>query len=474
MTNKRLQFRKVDGLFNSREAAIQYISGITVNEGVFGTGLYGEPIVAKYTDNGNNALILAIGINSGQTYHIIDTYGLQLEIDEINDKLELIGDVSASGLTDLLGRIAEEEARAQAAEAALSGAISTTKNDLVDLESQIPLTYATKEELEGGLSSVNSAITSHINEYNLNKIVDVKYDNNSGYVKLLKPNGTYTDGFDLKSMLDMSMLMDVEYNPSTQIITMVFGDSHSSRIEIPLSGLVDTYKIDSASTPYLRIVNNEFHAIVDNESQNANTLATKYYVNSYVNSAVTIGVNESKAYADQQISIASGAIIHTAEDMDAVLENRISQNESDIATLNSNSVYVRGSVNQIIDESIIFEGAPITTVSPGDIEHSLIKAVETVGGHRYYYVSNLSSDIAYSGGTSVYDVISNLSNRVAYLESVIGSYSDDFEALDNRIKNVLRGYLSGTPKEIQVVPNGDVLQVGFAGDAIFGPNPLDD
>jgi hypothetical protein len=475
--SKRLQFRRIDGVFNTRESAVKYISGLTANQSVFGRGLYGEPIVAKYSDSGNSALILAIGVESGKTYHIIDTYGLQSEINKIYDELENIGNITETDLSDLFDRIAAEELRAQNKEGELSGVVTTMHTTLSELSEDIPLTYATKEELHNNISGVTSTITNHIDDYNNNKIINVVYDDNEnnttyGRVMLEKANGGLSSGFDLKSLLNKSLLTDVHYCAATQTITMIFGDSYSSRIEIPLGDLVDTYTIDSASTAYLVINDNEFHVRVNNESPYTNTLATT----SFVDSAVTNGVSEAKIYTDNEVDVLSGSIIAHVEIQNQLLSQHINTNSSAITILNSN-YNTPGSVRKTIDDAIIVCGPPINSVVLGELtQHSLLRSV-IVGNEKEYFASNSAQDMLFyptATGTpeNLNEYIKTLQNRINYLESVIGDMNNSIVgSLPSIIKNVVKGYLSGTPKEIKVEPNqaDTILQIGFTDDAIFGP-----
>lgn len=475
--NKRLQFRRVDGVFSTRESAIKYVSGLTVNQQTFGSGLYGEPIVAKYSDSGNSALILAIGIDSGQTYHIIDTYGLQLEIDKIYDELAHIGDITETDLAELLERIAAEETRSKDKENELSGLVSTVKTDLSELSEELPLTYATKQELSDDIDFINSAITTHIDEYNNNKVINVVYDDNEnnatyGRVMLEKANGSLSTGFDLKSLLNKSLLTDVHYCAATQTITMVFGDSYSGRVEIPLGDLVDTYTIDSASTAYLSVINNEFHVRVNNEYPYTNTLATT----SFVTSAITDGITDSKNYTNTQLNVVSGNITTLVNSQDQMLSQRIDSNSSAI-TIFSSDFNTPGSIRNIIEDSMIVCGPPINSVILGDItQHSLLRSV-IVNGEKEYFASNSAEDMLFyptatGGPQNLNEYIIALQNRIAYLESVIGDLNNTIVgSLPSIIKNVVKGYISGTPKEIKVEPNQSdtILQIGFTDDAIFGP-----
>jgi len=107
----RLQFRYNEGIFNTREEAIEYIyseikraeQGLAANDKSFGFSLLAEPTILRYKnekDETNPHVILAIGSNTNpgvETGHgqyadnrfcIIDTNKTESEIEEIKEELE--------------------------------------------------------------------------------------------------------------------------------------------------------------------------------------------------------------------------------------------------------------------------------------------------------------------------------------------------------------------------------------------------
>lgn len=169
--DKRLKFRRVEPKFNSRNAAIQYVSELTVNPELFGEGLYGEPIVAKYTENGKDLLLLAVGVENGKSYHIIDTYGLELDIARIERDIANLNSGSTASYSELIERIIAEEERAQAAEDELATTVNSINTEveaisdsLEDFKNEVPETYATKTYVDEGLALVEGELNQLENE----------------------------------------------------------------------------------------------------------------------------------------------------------------------------------------------------------------------------------------------------------------------------------------------------------------------
>ena len=120
---KRLQLRHHDELFTSRELALKFFSDIlnpeNVKNGKFGTSLYAEPMIVKYTDNvGKTQILFAIGTDTPNApYHIIDSAELSERIDN-----EIARAIAAEAI--LQNNIDAEVARAKEAESVLDKKIN--------------------------------------------------------------------------------------------------------------------------------------------------------------------------------------------------------------------------------------------------------------------------------------------------------------------------------------------------------------
>ena len=120
---KRLQLRHHDELFTSRELALNFFSDIlnpeNIKNGKFGTSLYAEPMVVKYTDSdGKTQILFAIGTDTPNApYHIIDSAELSERIDN-----EIARAIAAEAI--LQNNIDAEVARAKDAESVLEKKIN--------------------------------------------------------------------------------------------------------------------------------------------------------------------------------------------------------------------------------------------------------------------------------------------------------------------------------------------------------------
>jgi len=103
----RLQFLHHEGAFSTRAEAIDWLNGhlVTTLSNVSGGTLPFEPIGVKYTEGGQENVILAIGKDTGATkYHLIDS-------------------------ADIYAKVVDEKVRAMVAETSLSGSIDTLRID---------------------------------------------------------------------------------------------------------------------------------------------------------------------------------------------------------------------------------------------------------------------------------------------------------------------------------------------------------
>lgn len=120
---KRLQLRHHDELFTSRELALNFFSDIlnpeNIKNGKFGTSLYAEPMVVKYTDSdGKTQILFAIGTDTPNApYHIIDSAELSERIDN-----EIARAIAAEAI--LQNNIDTEVARAKDVESVLDKKIN--------------------------------------------------------------------------------------------------------------------------------------------------------------------------------------------------------------------------------------------------------------------------------------------------------------------------------------------------------------
>lgn len=139
----RLQFRHYEGVYDTREDALVYISKLTNHELAtnLGESLIGEPFTVAYLDeNGEKQVLLCIGkegnVGDGilEPYHIIDSAKLAEDIEEVSgateglrEELEAEIERAKAAEQALDEKIDAETERAQAAEQALQNELDTTQ-----------------------------------------------------------------------------------------------------------------------------------------------------------------------------------------------------------------------------------------------------------------------------------------------------------------------------------------------------------
>jgi hypothetical protein len=134
---KRLQFRHNNEVFQNRTDVLKYFADIVdvtnTASTIFKSSLYAEPLVAKYLDeDGNQQIILAIGVDSGLTpYHIIDSKEIAERLDANKEAIEAEVERAKDAEKSLSGSIETEIARAMEAELFLSGAVDTERTERI-------------------------------------------------------------------------------------------------------------------------------------------------------------------------------------------------------------------------------------------------------------------------------------------------------------------------------------------------------
>ncbi len=384
------------------------------------------------------------------------TNELDGKISSLEDIVNNNNDVLLSDVENLSAITASLASEIQAVSSQADSALATAKNELTELIA------TTSGET---LSQAKDYTDDKIDDINASKVVDVVYTDPSqtntnngtvaGRIQLALADGTFSNGFDASSFILDSVLTDVEFDETTQSLTFVWNDQHSSRVVIPLSALSHTYSINGASATYLKLEGNEFKAIVDEDGGYGKTLATTEYARTKAEEAADDAVERSAV--------------------------AISANTRAIEILNG-SKDVDGSVRHIIDDKfakdVLTAGTPATSVSLEEARaHSLVRKL-TIDGVDKFYVSSDAADMQFvtSAGTRVNlnQYITALENRVTELEAENADLEQRVTALEENpideetIKDIVKSYLIGTEKEIKITDNGNNLKVGFADDAVFG------
>lgn len=367
---------------------------------------------------------------------------------------------------DLVEEIGEIEAKADAnAEAlgnkidelssstiAVSNSLMETTDGLHALEDLVPVSISTAKA--EAISDAKDYADEKINEVNAVKVNDLYYDDRLKYLRLVKADGSLSDGIPADEFLKDSVLTSVEYDEGNSRLIFVWNDDYTTRTYIPLERLSNVYGIGQDSLAYLKMSGTNISAIVDKGDGFEKTLATTKYV----------------------------------DDKTFELEEATTANTAAIEVLNGDK-NVAGSVKHTIEDrfvSDILAGGPIiTTTTLDDARYNSLMRVISVDGERKYFVSNDAKDMQAtnaSGSPVVLNAyINSLESRIATLEEENASLKEKANDLENRvsalesagldeaaIKNIIKNYLAGTDKEIKVAESGGTLQIGFADDAVFG------
>ena len=140
---KRLQFRHNNEVFQNRADVLKYFADIVdvtnTASTIFKTSLYAEPLVAKYLDeDGNQQIILAIGVDSGLTpYHIIDSKEIAERLNANKEAIEAEVKRATEAELVLEGAITAETERATKAEEILEAAIKKEVEDRQNADKDI-------------------------------------------------------------------------------------------------------------------------------------------------------------------------------------------------------------------------------------------------------------------------------------------------------------------------------------------------
>ena len=468
--------------------------------------------VNEKVSQSNSALTNSISLLSAETYNAINNLQANLnnEVERLDGRIDELTEASATKEA-----LSAETARATSVESQLADSLLAT-NDLLGelsatvqtqnsentneiqnvaskandnasklstlssstvvlsetLNDTITELYGIQEQLENGIGDASGATLEEAKAYtdeqieavNAVKVNDLYFDNLSKYIKLVKADGSLTDGIPAEDFLKDSVLTRVEYDEGNERLVFVWNDDDTTRTYIPLAKLSNVYGVGQDSLAFLKMSGTNLSAIVDKADGFEKTLASTKYVDD-VASAMTAVIGE--------------------------LVEANNENREDIDRLNGDKS-VAGSVEHTVDDkfntALLTAGLPVTTVTVDDARnHSLIRTI-IVNGETKYFVSNNAKDMLAEdkdGYTlSLNRYINNLENKIAALENensllktrvaILERRVDDIAATgidETMVRNIVKGMFVGTDREIKVSETGELgqkLQIGFADDAIFG------
>lgn len=242
---KRLQFRHNNEVFQNRADALKYFANIVDSTNtastIFQSSLYAEPLVAKYLDeDGNQQIILAIGIDSGLTpYHIIDSKEIAERLDANKEAIKSEIERAKDAEMALSGSIETEIARAIEAENFLSGAVETERDERIAadavLQTQITENIAkivpVTENLGANVreeyvlkNAKGEELGSHIKVYKDSALVGAEVNYKGATAVSQKEDGTFefTYGADMDKEAEYLYLIYRNENGTLSLVALDF------------------------------------------------------------------------------------------------------------------------------------------------------------------------------------------------------------------------------------------------------------
>lgn len=242
---KRLQFRHNNEVFQNRTDVLKYFADIVDSTNtastIFQSSLYAEPLVAKYLDeDGNQQIILAIGVDSGLTpYHIIDSKEIAERLDANKEAIEAEVERAKDAEMALSGSIETEIARAIEAENFLSGAVETERDERIAsdavLQTQITENIAkivpVTENLGANVreeyvlkNAKGEELGSHIKVYKDSALVGAEVNYKGATAVSQKEDGTFefTYGTDMDKEVEYLYLIYRNENGGLSLVSLDF------------------------------------------------------------------------------------------------------------------------------------------------------------------------------------------------------------------------------------------------------------
>ena len=454
---KRLQFRHNNEVFQNRTDVLKYFADIVDSTNtastIFQSSLYAEPLVAKYLDeDGNQQIILAIGVNSGLTpYHIIDSKEIAERLNANKKAIE-----------------AEVE-RAKDAEMALSGSIETEITNRQNADNALDSKISSNTTAISTLQSNQVAFSGSIISYVENK-VNGKFDEIGAAASAETKAKEYADN------LNAAM---------SERVNTLEGDNHTHTNKVELDKIAEGDKAkwdDAVSRLDNFLIGNGADEVIDTLQDIKDWMKGDGVVATELTEAIAA---EAKLREDadntlrNEISILSGNVLTYVNNEDAKVISAITKNEAAISVLNANKKTVGSvlySIENEFEKSLITDGVPVSAVSPEEANkvHSLIRQITVNGEMRYYaisdatemfYVKPRATETAPIETVNLNNYITSLETRVAVLEEKLSGFAGDME---QTMKDLIKSYLVGTENEIKITETDDKLKIGFDDNAIFG------
>ena len=253
---KRLQFRRHDEIFETRELALEFFRDITTDTSIpdsnltvntlnrstqFGTSLYAEPMVARYRDGEEIHVIFAIGVGEEKTeYHLIDSHELAETIqNEILRATAAEAFLSGAVITEmerataaenfLSGAVDTEIARAMEAEAFLSGAVDTEREERIKEDEKL------QQQITDNIAKLSAVEASGANILEEFALINAKGEELGEHIKIYKDRSLVTSQLGYKGVTGVTkteenkykLHYDVEtYDTSVEYLYLIYRDEN--------------------------------------------------------------------------------------------------------------------------------------------------------------------------------------------------------------------------------------------------------
>ena len=341
---KRLQLRHHDELFTSRELALKFFSDIlnpeNVKNGKFGTSLYAEPMIVKYTDSdGKTQILFAIGTDTPNApYHIIDSAELSERIDN-----EIARAIAAEAI--LQNNIDAEVARAKDAESVLDKKIydevlratdeETRLQGVIDAEiaRAMEAESVLDKKIDDNLTSIVSVEPSSANVLEEYALKNNKNELLGEHIKIYKDSSLVgaVNGFKgakmVEKMADGSFVLTYDEalrDESVEYLYLVYRNEEGN---LKLVGIdFENFLMEAEFGDGMKVVDHVASIkIKDGEKYLETSKDGLYTIN--IDKAINDSVNEEKLRAEAEETRLQGVIdaeIARAMDAESVLDKKVS------------------------------------------------------------------------------------------------------------------------------------------------------
>ena len=481
---KRLQFRHNNEVFQNRTDVLKYFADIVdltnTASTIFQSSLYAEPLVAKYLDeDGNQQIILAIGVDSGLTpYHIIDSKEIAERLNAnkkaIETEVERAKDVEIS----LSSSIETEIARAIEAERLLSGAVEAERDERIAadavLQTQITENIAkivpVTENLGANIreeyvlkNAKGEEFGSHIKVYKDSALVGAEVNYKGATAVSQKEDGTFefTYGADMDKETEYLYLIYRNENGTLSLVALDFENflmENEEGLGIKIADHKITIKI-KAGDKYLTTTEDGLQTIAIDEAikEAVDTLSDNLSAKIDAEIERSIDADEYISGATTELSAATAA--------EFVLVNSAITVEAERAM--AAELYLSGAVDTERTERIAEDDAIKAEIKSNKVNSKDIVANKTAEGTSLTIQTDEVTLTKFASAATIYDT------NVAVLGTLLRVKK--VEPTSNNVKARYElqgadGKLIGDPIEMPIESALVDVKQGKVGDAIDSSN----